>query len=230
MTTKIVSVTTEDRRPSIMPNLHSSRSTNDSNVQRKRMLQVARSLLWYPLVYLCLTAPITIGRLGTYAGDSWGQTVIFVGASIYACAGWCNVLLYTATRKGIISWTWCGWKRKVETHKEERQETPSTKNSTSAASTRSSVLLPQRSPPKIETTPPPPPSPVSPGRKPDWNIDGVDFTHSTGFDRVISIHEGVSMHDRYCIQTRLDENGGSKHGTIICTCKIIPTLRVTVVE
>ena len=238
MTTKIVSVTTEDRRHSTMPSLHSSRATNDSNLQRKRMLQVARSLLWYPLVYLCLTAPITIGRLGTYAGDSWGQTVIFVGASLYACAGWCNVLLYTATRKGIISWTWCGWKRrvhmpkrKIDTPKQERQqESLSTKPSTSATSTRSSVSLALRSPPTIEATAPPPPSPVSPGRKPDWDIDGVDFTHSTGFDRVVSVHEGVSMHDRYCIQTRLDENGGNKHGTIICTCKIIPTLRVTVVE
>ena len=112
-TTKVVSITTTERRPSILPSLLSSRTTSDSHFARKRMLQVARSLLWYPLIYLCLTTPITIGRLGTFAGDSWGQTLIFVGAAIYSCAGWCNVLLYTATRKGIISWTWCGWKRKV---------------------------------------------------------------------------------------------------------------------
>jgi hypothetical protein len=239
MTSKLVSVTTDDRRqnlhPSILPSLLSTR-TYDSNFARKRMLQVARSLLWYPLVYLCLTAPITVGRLGNYAGDDWAETVIFVGASIYACAGWCNVLLYTATRKGLISWTWCGWKRKVhmpkrrsETPKQEkRMESVSTKRSTSAASTRSSDSI-HRPAPEKEVSPPPPAVLKSPARKPSWDIDGVDFTHSTGFDGV-SVHEGHAVHDRHCIQTRLDENGGDKRGTTICTCKIIPTLRVAVVK
>ena len=55
------------------------------------------------------------------------------------------------------------------------------------------------------------------------NLRGVDFTHSTGFDKIdgSSVHEDTSIHDRYCIQTRLDE-GASKGGTILCTCKIIP--------
>lgn len=116
-TTKVVSITTMDRRPSALPSLMSSRTAVDSHFARKRMLQVARSLLWYPFIYLCLTTPITIGRLGTFAKGSWAPAVIFVGAAIYSCAGWCNVLLYTATRKGIISWTWCGWKRKVRVPK-----------------------------------------------------------------------------------------------------------------
>src|SRR5208282_4781972 len=78
-------------------------------IARRRMLQVARSLLWYPLIYLVVTAPLTIGRLAQFAGDDWASTYLFVAASFYASAGWCNVLLYTTTRKGIVSWTCCGW-------------------------------------------------------------------------------------------------------------------------
>src|SRR5579862_3646580 len=73
MNGKVVSVIVEDRHraPSPLPigsqhsqSLRPSTSRREGyNTARKRMLNVARSLLWYPLVYLCLTMPITIGRL-----------------------------------------------------------------------------------------------------------------------------------------------------------------------
>ena len=154
-TTTVVRITTGDRRPSQLPSALVSSTISDSHFARKRMLQVARSLLWYPLIYLCLTTTITIGRLGTFTGDSWGQTLIFVGAAIYSCAGCCNVLLYTATRKGIISWTWCGWKRKVRVPKSpfHRMSTPSrpplisSPNDSEESTSRSSSLNP---PPILE--------------------------------------------------------------------------------
>jgi hypothetical protein len=118
LTTQSVSVISEDRRPSGQTydtsgtplSLANTSSAHSQVLARKRMLQVARSLLWYPLIYLCVTAPLTIGRLATFAGDSWSQTCIFVGATFFACGGLFNVLLYTSTRKGIISWTW--WRKK----------------------------------------------------------------------------------------------------------------------
>jgi hypothetical protein len=73
---------------------------------RRRMTQVAVRLLCYPIVYICLTMPVSIARLAQFAGQNWGLTAIHVGAAIYVCSGWVNVLLYTATRKGIISWNW----------------------------------------------------------------------------------------------------------------------------
>ena len=198
-TTKIVSITTTDRRPSIMPSLLSSRTTTDSHFARKRMLQVARSLLWYPLIYLCLTTPITIGRLGTFAGDSWGQTLIFVGAAIYSCAGWCNVLLYTATRKGIISWTWCGWKRKVRVPKSPftrypipSQQPPllsSSKEESDPSTSRSSSTNPS---PILEPPVPPP----------------KDKSDYFGLGRVLTgnrTQDSLPYNDSNCIQQIMEE-------------------------
>lgn len=243
MTTKVVSVVIEDRPSIPVPNpsghsssLRPSTSRNEGyQSARKRMLQVARSLLWYPLIYLCLTAPITIGRLASYGGADWGSTCIFIGASIYACAGWCNVLLYTATRKGIVQWTWCGWSKK----KSNRRPSPvnphypgysagsgrkvsqparlvtrdlkSSKSSTSLASTIS--------PSPLSRTNSPRPSNVKKG----WEIDGVDFTHATGFDTVDHDREDKQVHDKYCIQSRLDE-GSQTSATIVCTCKLPPNI------
>jgi len=92
--------------------LRNTPSVHNQVLARKRMLQVARSLLWYPFIYMCVTMPLTIGRLATFANDDWAVTAIFVGATCYACGGFCNVLLYTSTRKGIISWTSCFRRRR----------------------------------------------------------------------------------------------------------------------
>jgi len=85
------------------------RRENDS---RRRMSKAAVTLLCYPVVYICLTMPLTVARFAQFAGKNWSLTTIIVGANIYFCTGWVNVLLYTATRKGIISWNWLVPKRK----------------------------------------------------------------------------------------------------------------------
>jgi hypothetical protein len=85
------------------------RRENDS---RRRMSKAAVTLLYYPVVYICLTMPLTVARLAQFAGKNWSLTTIIVGANIYFCTGWVNVLLYTATRRGIISWNWLVPKRK----------------------------------------------------------------------------------------------------------------------
>jgi hypothetical protein len=80
----------------------------------RRMNQVALRLLCYPVMYICLTMPVTVARFSQFAGTNWSLTAIHVGAAIYVCSGWVNVLLYTATRKGIISWNWLLPGRRIE--------------------------------------------------------------------------------------------------------------------
>jgi len=100
MTTQTVTVITETTNPA------ARRVRTTEAISRRRMTQVATRLLCYPIVYICLTMPVSIARLAQVSGHNWGLTAIQVGAAIYVCSGWVNVLLYTATRKGIISWNW----------------------------------------------------------------------------------------------------------------------------
>jgi hypothetical protein len=106
MTTQTVTIITETRAASIR------RIRNSEDNSRRRVTQVAVRLLFYPIVYICLTMPVSIARLANFAGQNWSLTAIHVGAAIYVCSGWVNVLLYTATRKGIISWNWLAPRRK----------------------------------------------------------------------------------------------------------------------
>ena len=100
MTTQTVTVITETSNAAVR------RVRTTEAISRRRMTQVATRLLCYPIVYICLTMPVSIARLAQVSGHNWGLTAIQVGAAIYVCSGWVNVLLYTATRKGIISWDW----------------------------------------------------------------------------------------------------------------------------
>ena len=237
MTTRMVSVTTEDRGTALpaesteaVPiSLRNTPSNHSHLLARRRMLQVARSLLWYPLVYLCVTAPLTIGRLAGFAGDDWSQTCIFVGAAFYASAGWCNVLLYTTTRKGIIHWSWCGWNRKRRNRMKSESMFPSSPRTpplgdkfASHSSTVNSGSM--HSNDGIVDKELPSPSSSGSGARQAMNVlhfEGVDFTHSTGFDTVgATIDDTKLVHDRSCIQTRL---GTPPSNSIVCTCRNIPT-------
>ena len=100
ITTQTVTVMTEER-----PVQHPTMKAEPDRAHQ-RMNQVALTLLFYPIMYICLTMPLVTTRVSQFAGNKWGLTSIYVGASIYCCSGFVNVLLYTATRKGIISWDW----------------------------------------------------------------------------------------------------------------------------
>jgi hypothetical protein len=101
--TKTVTVTTEERPAPVKRRNH---MVTEAERAHKRMNQVALTLLSYPIAYICLTMPLSITRLSQFAGKDWGLTCIYAGACIFCCTGFVNVLLYTATRKGIISWSW----------------------------------------------------------------------------------------------------------------------------
>lgn len=104
ITTQTVTVTTEDR-----PQRRQLKTEADR--AHKRMNHVALTLLCYPVMYICLTMPLSIARISQFAGDNPTWASVYAGASIYCLSGLVNVLLYTATRKGIISWNWLFKKR-----------------------------------------------------------------------------------------------------------------------
>lgn len=235
ITTRMVTVTTEDRATNLdsqaasgIPiSLRNTPSNQSHLIARRRMLQVARSLLWYPLIYLVVTSPLTIGRLAQFAGDDWPPVYLFVAAAFYASAGWCNVLLYTTTRKGIVSWTWCGWNRKATFRRRSKTRIPSLSGPSkrvhdkygSHDSTMTSGSLHSD-----DDLDPQEPSSSNGHRdsKVEMHFEGVDFTNSVGFDTINKVDETKVVHDRYCLQNRLDAaDAGEK--TEVCTCENIST-------
>ena len=79
-------------------------SSRLANSTHRRMTKVAYALLLYPILYIFHTLPLAILRLANFGGYIPSYPVLYGLASIYCCSGWTTVLLYTATRKGIISW------------------------------------------------------------------------------------------------------------------------------
>src|SRR5271155_1062443 len=94
---------TDSRTP--RPNAPARRTYN-------RMNKVSVTLLIYPVLYILLTMPISISRIAQFAGQQWGLTFAHFGAALFSCTGFINVLLYTSTRKGLVSWSRMKfWKR-----------------------------------------------------------------------------------------------------------------------
>ena len=73
---------------------------------KKRMNSVATTLLCYPIAYICIIMPITASRIAQFTGAHVPLPVIYFTAGFYASTGYVNVIMYTVTRKGIISWDW----------------------------------------------------------------------------------------------------------------------------
>ena len=69
-----------------------------------RLSRASRILLCYPLVYFILVFPLAASRLMEFANEHWSLTAVYVGGTLFDCQGWVNVILYTTTRQGIISW------------------------------------------------------------------------------------------------------------------------------
>lgn len=84
----------------------SLRNVVTTNSTHRRMNKVAYSLLFYPFLYIFHTLPLAILRVANFVGTTSSYSAVYFAASIYCCSGWTTVLLYTATRKGIISWDW----------------------------------------------------------------------------------------------------------------------------
>jgi len=107
LVTKSVSIFTEGNPNSTMPRPnHAARQTYH------RINKVSTTLLIYPVLYVIVTLPISLSRIAQFAGQQWGLTFAHFGAALFECTGWINVLLYTMTRKGLVSWNRLQfWKR-----------------------------------------------------------------------------------------------------------------------
>ena len=96
--TKTVRVTTEDNPT------NSPRPTSEPHRARRQINKASFTMLCYPLIYMLLTIPISLSRVSQFANKKGSLTSVYIGAGILELAGFVNVLLYTGTRKGIISW------------------------------------------------------------------------------------------------------------------------------
>ena len=106
----MITVSTKEPRSKDRQSLsqRSNSRSNELNRERRCILRAATTLFCYLLVYIMLTMTLSITHLANFVYRDWGHTIIFAGASVYTCGGWCNVLLYTATRRGIVPWNWFG--------------------------------------------------------------------------------------------------------------------------
>jgi hypothetical protein len=78
------------------------------------MNKVSVTLIIYPVLYMIVTLPICISRIAEFAGKDMGLPFVYFGAALFECTGWMNVLLYTSTRKGIVSWNRLAFWKKNE--------------------------------------------------------------------------------------------------------------------
>ena len=95
--TQSVAIYTEPSQPPNGPNAAARRTY-------QRMNKVSMTLLIYPVIYMILTMPLSISRIAEFAGQKWGLKIVYFGAALFDCTGFINVLLYTTTRKGLVSW------------------------------------------------------------------------------------------------------------------------------
>jgi hypothetical protein len=220
MTKTTVTVTTEERPSTI----YSGRRTRtEADRAHRRMNQVALTLLCYPLSYICLTMPLCITRLSQFAGHNWGLVPIYAAASLYCCSGFFNVLLYTATRRGIISWGWLfkRWgKKKSSTKKGAVSATspgyyPGSRNP--ATMVHATTMKSKPSAMSISSFPQTPKSNI-----PDSDSDSYsgEFTRSPN----VAISDAAKLvHQKDCILEQMDyrtSNGSTLVGG--CTCKTPP--------
>jgi hypothetical protein len=109
--TKSVSVYTESR--AVQPRPITRRTYDQIN-------KVSTTLLLYPVLYVVITLPISIARISEFRGVELGLPFTYVGAALFECTGLFNVLLYTGTRKGLVSWNRLKfWKAKPSNERRE---------------------------------------------------------------------------------------------------------------
>ena len=83
----------------------------------QRLSRASKIMLCYPAIYFVLVLPLAVARIMEFDNKNWSLTAVYVGGALFDCQGWVNVILYTATRQGIISWDKIFRKRKSNSGK-----------------------------------------------------------------------------------------------------------------
>jgi hypothetical protein len=232
MTKTTVTVTTEDRPTTVY---NGQRHRTEADRAHRRMNQVALTLLCYPISYICLTMPIAITRLAQFAGNNWGLRVIYVAACIYSCSGLCNVLLYTATRRGIISWGWLFKKRRrTEGTMPTTPSTPYTPHypgsreievSSSTINIPTATINSKPSNPSLSSNPQSPRSVRTHESDFETNTDYSGYGHNQGYSHGYhSSGDDKLVHDRDCVRNEGQRTSNGTDSTLVgsCSCKTPP--------
>ncbi|KAG9112432.1 hypothetical protein FRC07_007922 [Ceratobasidium sp. 392] len=77
-------------------------STAEFNGVGKHMKQVAKRLMFYPLVYSLVTVPVAICRISTFSGLTIPFPVYVFAGCAYSSSGLTNVILFIVTRHSFI--------------------------------------------------------------------------------------------------------------------------------
>ena len=78
--------------------MNNPRSSNASELTK-----ATRYMILYPAIYVILTLPLAAGRMAAMAGITLPDTYYCVAGSLITSCGWLDALLYTLTRRVIIS-------------------------------------------------------------------------------------------------------------------------------
>ena len=78
--------------------MNNPRSSNASDLTK-----AARYMILYPAIYVILTLPLAAGRMAAMTGITLPDTYYCVAGSLMTSCGWLDALLYTLTRRVLIS-------------------------------------------------------------------------------------------------------------------------------
>jgi hypothetical protein len=68
-----------------------------------RLSRAAKFMVLYPLVYVILTLPIAVGRMVAMSGRKLPDAFLFVAGTLLTSCGWIDALLYTLTRRVLVT-------------------------------------------------------------------------------------------------------------------------------
>jgi len=73
------------------------------NSDTTKISRATKFMVLYPAVYVILTLPIAVGRMVAMAGTETPDIVFCVVGTLLTSCGWIDALLYTLTRRGLVS-------------------------------------------------------------------------------------------------------------------------------
>lgn len=73
------------------------------NNDTRKLSRATKFMVMYPLVYVVLTLPIAVGRMVAMTGTPMNEVFFCIAGSLLTSCGWIDALLYTLTRRVLVS-------------------------------------------------------------------------------------------------------------------------------
>ncbi|KAF2838988.1 hypothetical protein M501DRAFT_905244, partial [Patellaria atrata CBS 101060] len=77
--------------------------TADQSKTHRKVTQAARYMVVYPIIYVVLTLPLAAGRMASMSGKNLPDVYFVVAGCMITSCGWLDTLLYTLTRRVLLS-------------------------------------------------------------------------------------------------------------------------------